>query len=171
MFLRLLQLNYIRILLLVCLLTYLDHLGLVTIDLLMSENILGYKARTSYFVSNSMYFFASVVVIAFGVSYGWSQILPFFYIALAVFFPMIFLSSYLEIILEMNDELKVYYNEIFCKGVVGVGDLLCGKALAHIVFTRVISALPLLLMTPVLFYIFIKIPYFSLKSMGNKTNE
>lgn len=163
--------NIIKTLILVCALTVIDHIALTTIDRLMESYIIGYQARSSYLLSNVMYFSACFVTILFGLVFSWSRMLPFVYIAVAIFFPLIFLNSYWEVYFEMNADDKASYQEALCTQGILNTDLLCGKALAHIVFSRVISALPLLFMTPLLFYIIIRLGYFDLPKSGKKYDD
>jgi len=162
--------NIAKTLVLVSVLTVIDHIALTNIDSLMESHIIGYQARASYLLSNTMYFSACFITILCGLALGWSRMLPFIYIAVAVFFPMIFLTSCWEVYFEMNAADKTYYQENLCVPSTSSDEFLCGKALAHIVFSRVISALPLLFLTPILFYITIRLGYFGLPMRGKKAD-
>ena len=160
--------DFIKTLFLVSALTVIDHIVLTNIDRLMEVYIAGYQARSSYLLTNIMYFIACFITIICGLRFSWSRMLPFIYIAVAVFFPLIFLNSAWEVYIDMAPSAKAYYQNTLCR--ITAREALCGKALAHMVFTRVISALPLLFMTPVLFYITVKAGYFELAWGGKKTD-
>ena len=155
------KVNFIKTFFLVGLLTVIDHFVLITIDSWMEQYVVAYQARSSYLMPNIMYFVACFITIACGLYYGWSRMLPFIYIAVAVFFPLIFINSSIEVYWEMSQELQLHYQLAVCQYSVSSAEGLCGKALAHVIFSRVISALPLLFLTPLLFYGVLLLGYFS----------
>ena len=151
--------RHLRLFLLVVILTVLDYFILVTIDSMMSVYITGYKIRTSYVAPVIIFFVIVYISINFGIKYGWVRILPHIYIGVAVFFPLIYFTSYWEITHSLPAEIKQEYLSIYCRSSADVENV-CGKALAHLVFSRAISAVPLLLFIPALFYGLMQISFF-----------
>lgn len=158
---------HFRLFILVVILTVLDYFILVTIDSMMSVYIVGYKVRASYVAPLIIFFIIVYISSNFGIKYGWVRILPHIYIGVAVFFPLIYFTSYWEITRNLPVEIKQQYLSVYCHSSVDV-EKVCGKALAHMVFSRAISTVPLLLFIPALFYGLMQIGFFKQLSSNRK---
>ena len=124
------------------------------IDLVLVNVVVGYQTAGSYFFGASIFFVASLFSFYFSVKYRWNQALPFFSIAIAVYFPLVLLSSLAKIYLGIPLDVYSAYMESFCLEDSGSG--VCGEALAHMVFSMAIRALPLVLTIPYLYWVALK---------------
>jgi len=111
--------------------------------------VAGYKSTGSYELGVTIFFLASSAYLYLIRNQDWSRTFPFFSTAIALFFPLVVFSSILRINIGLPESLHHFYATDFCDPV--VNEDLCGQALAHIVFSMTIRALPLVLTVPLLY--------------------
>lgn len=123
-------------------------------DILLSRFIFAYQATESYLLSAAVFFFVSLAFFYFSIKYNWNRLFPYFAMALAVYFPLVTLSSYLRIYNGLPEEVTAIYFDNFCSDSNSI--TLCGEALAHMVFSLSIRALPTVLSVPYLYWLAIQ---------------
>jgi len=126
--------------------------GLLNIvDIILSRLVIGYQTTGSYVISSCIFFVVSLFCFYFAIKYNWNQLFPYLSMAIAVYFPLVTLSSLVKIYIGIPDDIYLLYMESFCIKAPELG--LCGEALAHIVFSMAIRALPLVLSIPYLYWL------------------
>mgnify|MGYP000226701418 CR=1 FL=1 len=145
----------------ISLLTAIDYVLLILIDSVLITYVKGYQSTGDYFLPNVLFFLATYTLCWNGLKYGWSQLLPYFMLATGIFFPLILINTIGNFYLGLSPELETFYRDHYCNEI--HGDLLCGEALAHLAFSGVIRALPLLIIIPTIFYCFYQINLFGIQ--------
>lgn len=145
-------------LLVTCLmLTVLDYMILALIDNLLLKYVPGYSSTDSLITAVVIFFFAVYGLCYQGLMYGWQKIVPYVIYGTAVFFPLIFVTSLVRFFVGLPENLDHFYRFSYC-----ADNVLCGPALAHMVFCSSIRTLPLLLIIPAAFYGLLKINFLGL---------
>ena len=124
------------------------------IDSLLSRFIIGYQATDSYLLSAIIFFLVSLAFFYFSIKYHWNRLFPYFAMALAVYFPLVTITSYLRIYHGLPDDITQLYLDNFCA--YSESSTLCGEAFAHMVFIKSIRALPAVLTVPYLYWLALK---------------
>lgn len=138
------------------------YISLVSIDTLLSATLVGYRLSNSLFMPMAIFFPVAYTVTYFGYKYGWLSMLPYHICAIAVFFPLIFLTAVVDINTGLPREDYLFYTFELCKN--HLPGLLCGQALAHRVFCMTVRALPLMIIIPAAFSLMLKHNFLQLKT-------
>ena len=120
------------------------------VDYIFSQLIIGYQITESYLVSTVTFFTASLFFFYFAIKYNWNRLFPYLSMAIAVFFPLGTISSLASIYVGIPEDTYIVYMENFCAHKASAE--LCGEALAHMVLSMTIRALPLVLSIPYLYW-------------------
>lgn len=118
-------------------------------DHMLFSVISGYQSTGNHELGVAIFFLTSSVYLYLIRHQDWRRAFPFFSTAVALFFPLVVLSSILRISIGLPESLHEFYANDFCN--VGEYNELCGQALAHIVFCMTVRALPLVLTVPLLY--------------------
>ncbi|AEG01754.1 hypothetical protein [Methylomonas methanica] len=155
-------LRYAKITILVSVLSVVNHYGANLSDHILAKYIDGYKPSSPQLTPEIIFFMAAYTVNYYGFKYGWKRMLPYHICAIAVFFPLIFLSSVIRFFTEIPAELYQFYTMEMCDAKIAL--TACGRALAHMTFCNTMRALPLLFIIPAAFYILLKINFINIKT-------
>jgi hypothetical protein len=113
--------------------------------------VIGYQTTGSYLLGPGIFFIVSLFVFYFAIRYNWNQLFPYLSMAIAVYLPLVLLSSLIKIHIGLPSEVSSLYMVQLCGG--GDADTLCGEAIAHIAFSMAVRALPLVLCLPCVFWL------------------
>jgi len=154
--------RHTKFLVLVTVLSIFNHNSLKLSDYLLATYMDGYESSNAYLIPAIVFFIAAYAVTYFGFKYGWKRMLPYQLCATAIFFPLIFLTSVARFFTGFLPETYEFYAMEVCG--IEVGPLLCGQALAHMIFCDTVRALPLMLIIPAVFYCLLKINFLNLQA-------
>lgn len=118
-------------------------------DSLLFRVIPGYKSTGNHVLGVCIFFVAASVYLYLIRHQDWRRAFPFYSTAVALFFPLVVFSSLLRIQIGLPESLQQFYANDYCEVV--SNSVLCGQALAHIVFCMTVRALPLVLTVPLLY--------------------
>lgn len=126
---------------------------LKVIDEVLSLYIVGYQPTESYLLAVVIFFFSALVFFYFSIRYRWTSLFPYFFMALSVFFPLVFLSALLHVWSDASSPAHMELMSEFC---LIKEDVLCGKAFSYLVFSMTIRALPVVLTVPFIYWFSLK---------------
>jgi len=125
-------------------------------DSLLSHYLPGYVFSGNYKIGISVFFIMSLVYIYWANWRKWGNWRYYVFGAIAVFFPLVFMSSAVNVLINPTGSMISSYTNLYCQpaGQSGV----CGKAFAAVVSSMSLRALPAVLSAPALVYFFLLKP-------------
>lgn len=151
---------HLKLVVVVVILSVFNHISLRATNYVLTNYIQGYISAPRYLFPGIIFFFASYIAVNFGVKRGWKRLLPYHLYAISVFFPLIFFNAVGRFISGVPLEIQEFYALELCGG--NAGEMLCGQALAHMVFGMAMQALPLLLIIPAVFCVLLRVNFLNL---------
>ena len=121
------------------------------LDSILVNYIAGYHSTGTTIPGVIVFFVFSFIFANTARIQSWNRPLPYVTMALAIFFPLVAITSFLRLAFGLSVNVEQYYMAEYCDSSSEL--VLCGEAFSHIVYSMTVRALPIVLTVPLLFWV------------------